>query len=68
MPVMTGPDLAAKLSARNPDLKTIYMSGYTENAIAHHGVLDKGVHYIQKPFSLQNLAVKVRNVIEAESE
>jgi len=40
------------------------MSGYTQNAIAHHGVLDEGVHFIQKPFSKQDLAVKVRKVLD----
>ena len=66
MPDMNGPKLAARLSVSNPDLKTIYMSGYTKNAISHHAVIDEGVQFIQKPFSLQDLAVKVREAIEQE--
>ncbi|MCF8024766.1 MAG: PAS domain S-box protein [Desulfobacteraceae bacterium] len=64
MPEMNGRDLAAKLSAGMPRLKTLFMSGYTEDVIAHHGVLDQGVQFIQKPFSIQDLAEKVREAIE----
>jgi two-component system, cell cycle sensor histidine kinase and response regulator CckA len=42
------------------------MSGYTANVIAHHGVLDEGVHFIQKPFTMQDLASKIRNVLVDE--
>ena len=66
MPEMNGRDLAAKVSISNPAIKTLYMSGYTADVIAHHGVIDEGVHYIQKPFSMQDLAVKVREAIEQE--
>ncbi|MFP4255906.1 MAG: PAS domain S-box protein, partial [Desulfobacterales bacterium] len=66
MPEMNGRDLAAKLSVGIPRLKTLFMSGYTEDVIAHHGVLDKGVQFIQKPFSIQDLAVKVRQAIAQE--
>jgi len=64
MPEMNGKDLAEKLLHLSPDLKCLYMSGYTANAIAHHGVLDKGVHFIHKPFSKQDLAAKLREVLE----
>ena len=64
MPEMNGRDLAGKLLSLYPDLKWLFMSGYTENAIAHHGVLDEGVNFIQKPFSKQDLAVKVRKVLD----
>jgi len=47
-----------------PGLKILYMSGYTADAIAHNGVLDEGVRFIQKPFSVQELAVKVREALE----
>ena len=60
MPEMNGRDLAAKVSISNPAVKILYMSGYTVDVIAHHGVLDEDVHYIQKPFSMQDLAVKMR--------
>ena len=60
MPEMNGRDLSAQLTKTNPGIKTLYMSGYTANVIAHHGVLDEGVQFIQKPFSMKDLAVKVR--------
>ena len=64
MPEMSGRDLAVRLLKLNPSLKCLYMSGYTANVIAHHGVLDKGVHFIHKPFSKQDLAVKIREVLD----
>ncbi len=64
MPEMNGRDLSSQLVKNHPGLKTLYMSGYTANVIAHHGVLDEGVQFIQKPFSLKELAVKVREAIE----
>ena len=64
MPKMNGRELAQNLLARYPDLKCLFMSGYTANVIAHHGVLDADVHFIQKPFSIQDLAVKVRTAVE----
>ena len=66
MPEMNGRDLADHLKAINPGLKCLYMSGYTANVIAHHGVLDEGVVFIQKPFSTRELAVKVREVLDKE--
>jgi len=66
MPGMNGRDLAAKVSISSPAIKTLYMSGYTADVIAHHGVLDEGVYFIQKPFSMQDLAVKVREALEQE--
>jgi len=65
MPEMNGRDLAEKLQAEYPNLKVLYMSGYTANVIAHHGVLDTDVHFIQKPFSNTDLAVKVRKALNA---
>jgi hypothetical protein len=47
-----------------PNLKRLFMSGYTANVIAHHGVLDEGVQFIQKPFAKQDLAIKVREVLD----
>lgn len=63
MPGMNGHDLVDKLQALHPQLKCLYMSGYTADVIAHHGVLDEGVHFIQKPFSLPALAAKVREAL-----
>ncbi|MCL4203202.1 MAG: response regulator [Pirellulaceae bacterium] len=59
MPEMNGRDLAQQLSSRCPNLKCLFMSGYTANAIAHHGVLEAGLHFIQKPFSSADLAAKI---------
>jgi two-component system, cell cycle sensor histidine kinase and response regulator CckA len=64
MPEMNGRDLARKLLSFYPNLKRLFMSGYTANVIAHHGVLDEGVHFIQKPFSIKDLAAKVREAID----
>ena len=47
-----------------PDIKCLFMSGYTANVIAHHGVLDEGVNFIQKPFTLAELSHKVRRLLE----
>ncbi len=66
MPEMNGRELAERLRERYPSLKTLYMSGYTANVIAHHGVLDEGVHFIEKPFSAKGLAAKVREALEEE--
>jgi DNA-binding NtrC family response regulator len=65
MPEMNGRDLAQHLHSMRPGLKCLFMSGYTADVIAHHGVLDPGVHFIQKPFSVQNLAAKVREALDA---
>lgn len=64
MPEMNGRDLAGNLLNRYPGLKCLFMSGYTANVIAHHGVLDEGVHFIQKPFSKKELGVKLREALE----
>lgn len=65
MPQMNGRNLAAKLRSRYPHLKCLYMSGYTCDVIARHGVLNEGVHFIQKPFSMEDLASKVRESLDA---
>jgi CheY-like chemotaxis protein len=63
MPEMNGRDLARQVTALCPKIKTLFMSGYTAGVIAHHGVFDEGVHFIQKPFSIKDLAVQVRKVL-----
>jgi signal transduction histidine kinase/ABC-type amino acid transport substrate-binding protein/ActR/RegA family two-component response regulator len=64
MPEMNGRDLANRLFAHNPKLKILFMSGYTADVIAHHGVLDPSMHFIQKPFSIKDLSDKVREALE----
>ncbi len=66
MPEMNGRDLAKYLLSIYPGMKRLFMSGYTADVIAHHGVLDEGVHFIQKPFSLPNMAAKVREVLDGK--
>ena len=65
MPDMNGRELSRRLTEVHPKLKTLYLSGYTDDAILHRGVLQEGVAFLQKPFSLGALARKVRDVIEA---
>lgn len=60
MPEMNGRDLAGRLQAMLPGLKCLFMSGYTADVIAHHGVLGEEVHFIQKPFTMEEVAAKVR--------
>jgi PAS domain S-box-containing protein len=64
MPGMNGRDLARRLQSVHPGITCLFMSGYTADVIARHGVLDQGVHFIQKPFSAKDLAAKVREAIE----
>jgi PAS domain S-box-containing protein len=64
MPEMNGRELAKLVAEFNPGIKCLYASGYTANAIAHHGVLEKGINFIQKPFSMQSLAAKVQEVLK----
>jgi PAS domain S-box-containing protein len=63
MPEMNGRDLAKRLLSIRSDIRCLFMSGYTANVIAHHGVLDEGVNFIQKPFSKQQLGAKVREAL-----
>ncbi len=63
MPEMNGRDLAELLVSLQPGLKCLFMSGYTSTVIATQGILEKGMHFIQKPFSAKDLAAKVRKVL-----
>jgi CheY-like chemotaxis protein len=64
MPEMNGRDLARRILSIYPGLKRLFMSGYTADVIAHHGVLDDGVNFIQKPFSLVDLSERVRRTLD----
>jgi two-component system cell cycle sensor histidine kinase/response regulator CckA len=67
LPGMNGRLLAEKLVQARPGTKVLYMSGYTDNAIVHHGVLDAGTEFINKPFSAQTLKHRVREALMAKS-
>jgi PAS domain S-box-containing protein len=64
MPDMTGAELATELTRRYPDLKVLFTTGYTRNAIVHNGMLDAGKHLLSKPFAIEDLAVKVRSLLD----
>jgi len=64
MPGMSGKELADHLKLSTPKTKVLFISGYTDDAIVHHGVLDKGVNFVQKPFTPEGLARKVREVLD----
>ncbi|GAB6193002.1 hypothetical protein JCM39068_27510 [Desulfocastanea catecholica] len=66
MPEMNGRDLARILVGMKPDVQCLFTSGYTANVIAHHGVLDNGIHFIQKPFSSRDLAFAVWKILAEE--
>jgi CheY-like chemotaxis protein len=66
MPEMNGRELFDRVSVSFPQLRVIYMSGYTDDLIVHRGVLEQGVHFIQKPFSTRNLIAKVRAVLDED--
>jgi two-component system, cell cycle sensor histidine kinase and response regulator CckA len=68
MPKMSGKQVAENLVAKRSDLKVLFMSGYTDDAIVHHGVVDSDIAFIQKPFSEVALTEKVRNVLDNEVE
>ena len=68
MPEMNGRDLAGHVTELYPDIRLLFMSGYTANIIAHQGVLDEGVAFIQKPFSMADLAEKIREVLDMVSD
>jgi signal transduction histidine kinase/ActR/RegA family two-component response regulator len=64
MPGMSGPDVAAAVGTMRPGTQVLYISGYTDSAIDHHGVLEPGIAYLPKPFSADDLARKVREVLD----
>jgi PAS domain S-box-containing protein len=64
MPGMNGRELADKVAPTRPDMRVLYMSGYTENHIGHNGTLDEGITLLQKPFTLPALKAKVREMLD----
>jgi len=65
MPKMSGKDVADRLRKVHPETAVLFMSGYTDEAIVHHGIVDSHIAFIQKPFSENALAQKVRDVLDA---
>jgi signal transduction histidine kinase/ActR/RegA family two-component response regulator len=66
MPEMNGRDLAERLQVLHPKIKVLFMSGYTADAIARHGVLEEGIHFLQKPFSMRDIARKIRETLDGK--
>jgi PAS domain S-box-containing protein len=64
MPKVSGREVAARLAPTRPDLKVLYISGYTDDSVFRHGVLEGGMAFLQKPFNLKALATKVREILE----
>ena len=64
MPEMNGRELNRKITTIHPEIKTIFMSGYTNDIIAHHGILQEGVSFISKPFTVKDLSIKIRSLLE----
>jgi CheY-like chemotaxis protein len=68
MPGMSGRELGEKLKLMRPEVKVLYMSGYTDNVIIHHGILKPGVSFLQKPFTQEMLAHKMRKVLSLRKD
>ncbi len=68
LPEINGKELANNIISLYPEIKCLFISGYSDDVIAHHGILDKDVNFIQKPFSMQTLAARVRTVLDNENE
>jgi CheY-like chemotaxis protein len=68
MPQMSGRELAQSLETLQPGIKVLYMSGYTDDAIVRHGLLDQEIAFLQKPFTPEALTLKVREVLDALQE
>ena len=63
MPEMDGRELYQNVATTHPDIRVLYMSGYTDNVIVHHGILEEGINFLQKPFTVRSLTQKVRQVL-----
>ncbi len=68
MPEMNGRQLQQRIQKTNPGLRCLFMSGYTADVISHHGVLDKDVHFIQKPFTLKDMTMKLRETLDEKRQ
>jgi DNA-binding NarL/FixJ family response regulator len=66
LPDGNGREAARRVLAIRPSMRVLYMSGYTDDAIVHHGVLDEGLAFIHKPFTAEQIVHKIREVLDAE--
>jgi YesN/AraC family two-component response regulator len=66
MPEMNGKQLAELIMKENPELKVLYISGYTENVISHHGILNEGVNFLNKPFTANDLLTMIGDIFEIQ--
>jgi len=66
MPIMSGKQLSDEIVKKRPGIKTLFMSGYTKDVLAPHGVLNKGIHFLQKPFTFDELGNKVRYLLSLD--
>ena len=64
MPEMNGQELYQHIATFHPTIKVLYMSGYTDNVVVHHGILEAGINFLQKPFTIDNLTQKVRQILD----
>ncbi|WP_320043051.1 response regulator [uncultured Desulfobacter sp.] len=65
MPKMNGLDLYREITSIYPKIKSLFMSGYPADVIAHHGILHQGLYFINKPFTIKDLSVKIRNILDS---
>jgi DNA-binding response OmpR family regulator len=68
MPVMSGRELAERLTAERPGMKVLFISGFADRAVVHHGMLSPGINYLQKPFPPSELARKVQEILRGSTK
>ena len=68
MPNLSGKDLSLEIKKLRPNIKICFMSGYTNNAIVHHGILDQNTNFIQKPFTPDDLLKKIRSILDTPAK